>query len=188
MKKGIFIVISGPSGVGKTTICNKLSKLDNIWYSVSVTTRKKRANEKEGIQYYFTDVVSFKEKIECGEFFEYSIYDGNYYGTLKSTVTSKLDKGISVISEIDVAGAKNIKKLYEKAILIYIHPPSYAELENRLLKRGTEDKEKIRRRIEMATLEINNLEGYDYELINYDIDKTIDEIINILNSLDGKIN
>ena len=182
MKKGLFIVISGPSGVGKGTICDILMKNRNIdlEYSVSMTTREKRDYEKEGVHYYFTDKINFEKKIRNNEFVEYATYNNEYYGTLKSEILNKINSGKNIISEIDVQGAKKIKKDFKNSLLIYILPPSMEELRNRLIKRGTESNEEIENRLKIAVIENKNTYLYDYVVINDVLDESVKEIENII--------
>ncbi len=180
MKKGKFIVISGPSGVGKGTICNRLLNELNAWYSVSTTTRAPRDGEINGVNYFFVTKEEFENKIKEGEFLEYNIYNGNYYGTSKEIVVDKINEGINVFSEIDVNGAHNIKKVFPDALLIYIAPPSIEVLKERLISRGTESIEKINQRLEIAEKELKEVDFYDYVVINDDLDKATDEVRNII--------
>ncbi len=180
MKKGKFIVISGPSGVGKGTICNRLLNELNAWYSVSTTTRAPRDGEINGVNYFFVTKEEFENKIKEGEFLEYNIYNGNYYGTSKEIVVDKINEGINVFSEIDVNGAHNIKKVFPDALLIYIAPPSIEVLKERLISRGTESIEKINQRLEIAEKELKEVDFYDYVVINDVLDKATDEVRNII--------
>ena len=180
MKKGKFIVISGPSGVGKGTICNRLLSELNAWYSVSTTTRAPREGEVNGINYYFVTKEEFESKIKEGAFLEYNVYNDNYYGTSKEAVVNKINEGINVFSEIDVNGAHNIKKVFPDALLIYIAPPSIEVLKERLIGRGTESIEKINQRLEIAEKELKEVDFYDYVVINDDLDKATDEVRNII--------
>jgi guanylate kinase len=180
MKKGKFIVISGPSGVGKGTICNRLLNELNAWYSVSTTTRAPRDGEINGVNYFFVTKEEFENKIKEGEFLEYNIYNGNYYGTSKEIAVDKINEGINVFSEIDVNGAHNIKKVFPDALLIYIAPPSIEVLKERLISRGTESIEKINQRLEIAEKELKEVDFYDYVVINDDLDKATDEVRNII--------
>ncbi len=180
MKKGKFIVISGPSGVGKGTICNKLINELNAWYSVSTTTRAPREGEVEGVNYFFVTKEEFEKRIKDGEFLEYNIYNDNYYGTSKKVVLDKMNNGINVFSEIDVNGAHNIKKIFPDALLIYIAPPSVEALKERLIARGTESIEKINQRLEIAKRELEEIDFYDYVVINDDLEKATNKVRNII--------
>ena len=180
MEKGKFIVISGPSGVGKGTICNKLMNEVNAWYSVSTTTREAREGEVDGINYYFVSKEEFEDKIKNNEFLQYNIYNGNYYGTSKEKVLEKLNQGINVFSEIDVNGGKNIKEIFSDAVLIYIAPPSMEELRNRLIGRGTDSEEVINNRLEIAKKEMKEAKYYDYIVVNDDLDRATNEVKDII--------
>lgn len=182
MRKGLFIVISGPSGVGKGTICDILMKNKHIdlEYSVSMTTREKRDYEQEGVHYYFTNKINFESKIKNNEFVEYAIYNNEYYGTLKSEILNKINNGKNIISEIDVQGAKQIKKEFNNSLLIYLLPPSMEELRNRLIKRGTETMEEIEKRLEIAIIENKNTYLYDYVIVNDNLDIAVNKIENII--------
>lgn len=175
---GKFIVISGPSGVGKGTICNILlsKKENNLSYSISMTTRKKRIYEKNGIDYYFTSRDNFKKRILNNEFLEYNLYNKEYYGTLKTEVLDKINKGINVISELDVNGAKKIKNNFKDCILIYITAPNIEELRRRLIKRGTENKEEIEQRLKIAIYEEKEKINYDYVIMNDNLEIAIGKI------------
>ena len=180
MKKGKFIVISGPSGVGKGTICNVLLKELNAWFSVSMTTRGIRDGEVDGVNYYFISKDEFIKRIDDGKLLEYNIYNDNYYGTPKDKVLEKMDEGRDVFLEIDVNGARNIKKIFPDALLIYIAPPSIEELRNRLINRGTEDIDVIEKRLRIAEDELKQINFYDYVVINDDIDKAINDVREII--------
>ena len=180
MNKGKFIVISGPSGVGKGTIFNKVINDIDGWYSVSSTTRSPRDGEIDGVNYFFISKEEFEDKVKKGSFLEYNYYNGNYYGTSKDSVLDKINSGVDVFLEIDVNGAHNIKKMFPDAILIYIAPPSIEELKNRLINRKTESLEKINQRLEIAEKELKEINFYDYVVINDDLNKAIDEVMNII--------
>lgn len=180
MKKGKFIVISGPSGVGKGTICNKLFKELNAWYSVSTTTRSPREGEVDGVNYFFISKEEFLKKIEAGEFLEYNYYNENYYGTSKKIVLEKMDQGVNVFSEIDVNGARNIKKIFPDALLIYIAPPSMEELRKRLVGRGTDSIERINQRLAIAEEEMKQVDFYDYVVVNDDLEKATNQVKEII--------
>ena len=180
MKKGKFIVISGPSGVGKGTICNKLFKELNAWYSVSTTTRSPREGEVDGVNYFFITKEEFLKKIEAGEFLEYNYYNENYYGTSKKIVLEKMEQGINVFSEVDVNGARNIKKIFPDALLIYIAPPSMEELKQRLIGRGTDPIERINQRLAIAEEEMKQVDFYDYVVVNDDLEKATNQVKEII--------
>lgn len=177
---GKLIVISGPSGVGKGTICNQVIKEINVEYSVSTTTRKPREGEVDGINYFFVSKEEFIKGIDNDKFLEYNIYNDNYYGTSKKFVMDKLKEDKNIFLEIDVNGARNIKNIFNEAILIYIAPPSIDDLKKRLLDRGTESEEVINRRLAIAAKELKQIDFYDYVVINDNADRATEEVINIL--------
>ncbi|MEN3014840.1 MAG: guanylate kinase [bacterium] len=176
--KGHIFVISGFSGVGKGTIIQQLlQRNQNMYFSVSYTTRKKRPNEVEGRDYYFVDQETFKQMILKDEFLEWAIVNDNFYGTPKAQTISKLEKNIDVILDIDVKGAIQVKsKLPNLTTLIYIIPPSGKELLNRLYKRNTENYDEILKRVTTSLVEINYINAYDYIVVNDDLDKCISEV------------
>ena len=180
MKKGKFIVISGPGGVGKDTIAKELVDRTSIIYSVSMTTRKKRKNEVEGVDYFFVDKSTFEDNIKNNNILEYTLYNGNYYGTPSKYIFNNIDNGIDVVAVLDVKGASNIEEMYPEAISIFIMPPSFKELERRLRERNTDSKDVINERLLMAKEEIKYKDSYDYIVINNTVDKTVEEIINII--------
>lgn len=180
MKKGNYIIISGPSGVGKGTICKKIIEQLDIEYSVSMTTREKREGEIDKVNYYFTTKDDFEKRIKNDEFIEYAIYNNNYYGTLKKEVIDKINKGKNIICEIEVQGAKQVKELFPNSILIFIKAPSTEELKNRLINRKTNDEEDIERRIEIAQKENESVDFYDYVVVNDNLEKAVKEVKEII--------
>ena len=179
---GDLIVISGPSGCGKGTVCSELLKRnDNLFLSISVTTRKPRNNEIDGVNYHFITEEDFKEKIKNNEFLEFAkVHSDNYYGTLKQNVINNINKGIDIILEIDIQGALQIKNTMPKAIFIFILPPSMKELKNRLIKRNTETKDQIITRFKNAYQEINEASKYNYVVINDDLDTAVNKVNSII--------
>ncbi len=179
--KGSLIVLSGPSGAGKGTICNEvLNNNKNVWLSISCTSRKPRNGEIDGVNYYFLSKDEFESKIENNGFLEYAIYNDNYYGTPRDKIKEKLDQGIDVILEIEVQGALKVKELVKEAIFIFILPPSMEELKARLKNRGTETEEKILKRFKTAYNEINEINKYNYVVVNDKIDSAVSKINAIL--------
>ena len=187
-KKGLLLVISGPSGAGKGTICKELLKSDDeTKLSISATTRKPRTGEKEGVNYYYKTKEEFESMIAEGEFLEYAqIYD-NYYGTPKKAIFHELDKGNDVILEIEMQGAMQIKKAYPEAVFIFILPPSLVELKNRIVGRGTETIEQIEKRFGSAYSEIKLIGDYDYFIFNNVVEKSSEEIRHIMYAEKNKV-
>lgn len=180
-KKGILIVVSGPSGVGKGTLVKKLLKeVDNIYLSVSVTTRNPRKGEIDGKHYKFITYNEFINMVRNDGFLEYAKYNSNYYGTPKKEVDDMLNKGNSVILEIDVQGAFRVKDKYKEAQTIFIMPPCVEDLYKRLRCRNTETKEEIEKRVTIAKEEINLARKYDYIVINDSVRSAVNKIKNIL--------
>ena len=174
---GLLIVVSGPSGAGKDTICKTLVETtDNAWISISMTSRNPRNGEVEGKDYYFVTKEEFEEKIKEGKFLEYAIYNNNYYGTPKDKIEDYLNSGIDVILVIDIQGALNIKKLIPSALFIFIMPPDMKTLKQRLIGRKTETKEKIIERFTTAYNEINNVKKYNYVVVNDEIDNAVSKV------------
>lgn len=176
MKKGIFVVISGPSGVGKDTIVRRLVNDGLGIYSVSMTTRKRRKGEIDGVDYFFLSKNEFLDNIKKDNLFEYAIYNNNYYGTPKDFIFNNINNGKNVIAIIDVQGAMKIESKYSDVLSIFIMPPSFDELEKRLINRGTDSVDNIKKRLEIAKREISYSYKYDYTIINDDMAKTINEI------------
>lgn len=181
MNKGKLVVISGPSGVGKGTIVNRvLAERKNCALSISCTTRSPRVGEKDGVNYFFITKDKFENMIEENGFLEYSQHFSNYYGTPKFFVERKLKDGCDVILEIDVDGALNVKKAYNGAILVMIAPPDKKALFERLKGRGTEDESEIEKRITRADYELSKTNEYDYTVINDDLDIAVKQVVQIL--------
>lgn len=166
-KQGLLIVVSGPSGAGKDSVCNLVASYNpNLWISVSCTSRDTRKGEVEGVNYFYLTKEEFEEKIKNNDFLEYATYNNSYYGTPLYKIKEELNEGKDVVLVIEVQGALKVKKLYPNAIFIFILPPSMEELRNRLIKRGTENYEKIIDRFRMAYKEINEISKYNYVIVN----------------------
>lgn len=179
--KGSLIVLSGPSGSGKDSVCERLKEYnDNFWLSISCTTRKPRNGEEDGINYFFISEEEFKQKIENDDLLEYAVYNGNYYGTPKSKIHEYLDNGTDVILVIEVQGALKIKHKIPEAIFIFLMPPTMKDLIYRLKKRGTETDDKIIERFKKAYKEINELSKYNYVVVNDDLDKSTRKVNSII--------
>ena len=182
-KKGLLIVVSGPSGAGKGTICKEvLSRRDDIFVSTSATTREPRKGEVEGVNYFFITREDFEKKIEEEAFIEYAEVYTNLYGTPKHTVLEKLNKGENILLEIDIQGALQVKKRYPEGVFIFILPPSMKELKNRIIGRGSETPESLERRFSSAYEEIEFVNQYDYYIINDQVKKAADLMESIIDA------
>lgn len=178
---GTLIVVSGPSGAGKGTICSELLNSDeSLKLSISMTTRAPRGKEVDGVDYYFVSKEEFENKIAQGDFLEYAEVHGNYYGTPKDMVEKSLKAGEDIILEIDIQGALKVKETMPEGIFIFIMPPSMRELRDRLVKRNTETKEKIIERFRNAYKEINEVTKYNYIVINDEIDVAVEKVKSII--------
>ena len=175
--RGLLIVMSGPSGAGKGTICKSfLERNSEVAISVSATTRSPRNGEVDGINYYFMSKEQFKEKIEANDFLEYAeVYD-NFYGTPKSNVEQLLESGKDVILEIDIQGALKVKENTEEGVFIFILPPSMEELKARIIKRGSETPESLMKRFKSAYKEINFISRYNYAVVNDEVETAVDKL------------
>lgn len=180
--KGILLVVSGPSGVGKGTICKEFLKKSDIFYSVSATTRTARAGEVDGVNYFFKTEDEFSEMIDKKEFLEWATFCGNYYGTPKHVVEEKLQMGIDVILEIDVQGAMQVRSNYPEGVFVFILPPSMEELENRIRGRKTESEEVINTRLQKAQKEIKTANKYNYLVLNDNLDEAVNSLNIILSA------
>lgn len=167
MRKGLLILISGPSGTGKGTVCDLLRKNHpEISYSISATTRQPRPGEQDGVNYYFYDKEKFRQMIDAGELLEWAEVYGNYYGTPKQKVLDRLNAGEDILLEIDTQGALNVMKAVPEGLFIFLLPPSLEELANRLKGRGTETEESLQRRLGAAVDEIKIAHNYRYVVVN----------------------
>ena len=170
-RKPFAIVISGPSGAGKSTCVQRLmQRFEDLRFSVSATTRPKRAGETDGQDYFFLDEAGFRARVEAGEFLEHALVHGARYGTLRSEVQRTLDAGHGVLLDVDVQGGVEIKRTLPESVLIFVLPPSMEELERRLRRRSTDTEETIQRRLRTAPDEIRQLVEYDYVVVNEKIE------------------
>ncbi|MBQ9513589.1 MAG: guanylate kinase [Clostridia bacterium] len=184
--KNILFILSGPSGVGKGTLANLLRERNkNVALSISCTTRQPREHETDGKEYFFISKDEFIKEIESDGFLEYSSHFGNYYGTPRKFVENKL-KTHDVMLEIDVNGGLSVKKNYKDAILIFIAPPSFNELKNRLINRHTETEDKIEERLQRIDYEFEKEKQYDYTVINDDLNRAVSELEKIINEEKNK--
>ncbi len=180
MRKGLLVVISGPSGAGKGTICQALLEKTPLAYSVSATTRKPRAGEVDGESYYFLSVEAFEKMIEKDELLEWAkVYD-NYYGTPLKKVEEKLTAGEDILLEIDTQGAMKVREKFPEGVYIFILPPSLAELERRIRGRDTETEEVLQKRLAAAIDEIEAGKCYKYVVTNDEVDGAVDSVCAIL--------
>lgn len=177
MNRGLLIVLSGPSGVGKGTVCSALrGKLPNLVYSVSATTRAPRSGEREGVNYFFKTREQFQEMIARDALLEYAEYVGNYYGTPRDFVEKTLSEGKDIILEIEVQGALKVKEKFPEAVFVFLLPPSLNDLKQRIVGRGTESQDKIDHRLKVAVEEMNLFNRYDYAVVNDEIDCACERI------------
>lgn len=180
-KKGLILVVSGFSGVGKGTVVKRLlEKYSNYALSISATTRAPREGECHGREYFFVTEEEFSEMAENGKLIEYAGYVGHHYGTPRAYVEGRLEEGQDIILEIEIQGALNVKKQYPDAVLVFVLPPDAKTLKNRLIGRGTESLEVIEQRMKRAVEESEGMEEYDYLLINDELETCVEEIHRIM--------
>ena len=181
MSKGVLTVVSGFSGAGKGTVMKRLiQKYNDYALSISVTTRKPREGERDGIEYFFKTKEEVEAMIENDEFLEYARYVDNYYGTPRFYVEEMLAKGKNVILEIEIQGAMQIKAKNPEAVLVFVTPPSFEELRNRLIGRGTETADVIESRLRRASEEAEGMSSYDYILVNDQVEDCVDRLHQII--------
>ncbi len=178
-QSGKLLVVSGPSGVGKSTITNKLRADERFWISVSVTTRRIRTGEVDGVDYHFVSDNKFEEMIKANEFLEFADFAGAKYGTPKKAVESALQSGKNVILEIELNGARQVRKSSKEAIMIFIEPPSWEELTTRLTNRGTESENSTLARLDRAKEELSAASEFDYVLVNHEVEQSVSELVSL---------
>ena len=187
VNKGALFVLSAPSGCGKDTVLSFLKERDcNVKQSISVTTRKIRDGEADGVDYYFTNVADFEKKIQEDYFLEYVKYGENYYGTPKKKIEELVESGYNVFLKIEVEGAGNVRKFFPECISIFIVPPSFDALEARLKGRGTETAETLNRRLGIAREELLRAKEYDYIVVNDKLDDCVNDVCAIINAEHSK--
>ena len=188
VSKGKVFVITGPSGVGKGTVVEQvLKKVDNIYLSVSATTRSQREGEKEGVNYFFKTKDEFERMIKSDEFLEWAEFAGDYYGSPKFTINNYLSCSKDVLLEIEVQGAKQVKEKCPESILIFLAPPNFEALEERLIKRQTESIEKVKVRLKKATQEMKEIKLFHYLVVNDKLPEAIDNVVSIIRAERCKI-
>ena len=188
-KKGLLVVVSGPSGAGKGTICKNFMELNKeMLLSISSTTRNPRENEIDGVNYNFITKQDFEDLIGTDSLLEYVHVFGNYYGTPKKWVLECIEKGKDVLLEIEIVGAMKVKQKYPDAILVFVLPPSLKELKNRIVTRGTETIEQIENRMARAMQEIKTIEKYDYFIFNDNLTRAVDDLEAIISAEKNKVN
>ncbi|HHX19125.1 MAG TPA: guanylate kinase [Clostridiaceae bacterium] len=182
-KRGLLVVLSGPSGVGKDSVIKALiADNPSLFHSISVTTRKPRAGEENGVAYHFVSKEEFRSLIDEGDMLEYDFYCDEYYGTLKSLITEKTDKGIDVLLDLTVKGALELRKNDSNGVLVFLMAPSLDVLRKRLVDRGTESLERIDQRLKTAEREMGCIESFDYLVINDVVEDAVSDIKAIMRS------
>ena len=180
-RRGKTFIVSGPSGVGKSTVLKALfEKHDDLYFSVSATTRSPREGEIDGVHYHFVGADAFRQMIGEDAFLEYAEYVGNFYGTPKKYVDRAMDDGRDVILDIEIQGAQQVSRKRPETVRIFIAPPSWKELERRLTARGTDSPEKVQKRLLRAKVELQTADSYDYFVINDTVEKAVAELEAIL--------
>ena len=178
---GILFIITGPSGAGKTSILKRVMReVENLEFSVSYTTRPRRPGEVDGRDYFFVDEKRFKKMVEEGEFLEWAIVHGYYYGTSKNFVNERLERNVDLLLDIDVQGALNVKRMDLDMVSVFIAPPSLEDLERRLRKRGTDSEYDLKKRLEDAKWELSKISEFEYLIVNDFLEKSVEKLKSII--------
>ena len=178
-RNGKLLVVSGPSGVGKSTLTNRLRDDDRFWISVSATTRSKRIGEKDGVDYHFVSDKEFDQMIDKNEFLEWANFAGAKYGTPRKAVDKALASGKNVVLEIELNGARQIRKNSKDAVLIFIEPPTWEELKSRLEKRGTESEDSTQTRLDRAKEELSAASEFDHVIVNHQVADSVAQLVSL---------
>lgn len=186
MNKGCLYIVSGPSGTGKGTVCKVLAEDENVFLSISSTTREVRSGEIEGVTYNYISKNSFEDMISSDTMLEWAVYSGNYYGTPKKDVEMMLNEGKNVILEIEVQGAFKVKEIFPETVMIFVVPPSMKELKKRLTERGRESENQIAVRMETARRELELAPRYDYVIINDTLENCVEEMRDVIRQTEEK--
>lgn len=184
--KGCLYIVSGPSGTGKGTVCKVLAEDENVFLSISSTTREVRTGEVEGVTYNYISKNSFEEMISSDTMLEWAVYSGNYYGTPRKDVEKMLNEGKNVILEIEVQGAFKVKEIFPETVMIFVVPPSMKELKKRLTERGRESESQIKVRMETARRELKLAPRYDYVIINDTLENCVEEMRDVIRQTEEK--
>lgn len=184
--KGCLYIVSGPSGTGKGTVCKVLAEDENVFLSISSTTREVRTGEVEGVTYNYISKNSFEEMISSDTMLEWAVYSGNYYGTPRKDVEKMLNEGKNVILEIEVQGAFKVKEIFPETVMIFVVPPSMKELKKRLTERGRESESQIKVRMETARRELELAPRYDYVIINDTLENCVKEMRDVIRQTEEK--
>jgi guanylate kinase len=178
---GTLVVISSPSGAGKTSIINRVVReMPDLVFSISHTTRLPRASEENGVHYFFVSETAFQEMVRAGSFLEHACVYGHHYGTSKAFVLGQLEAGKDVLLDIDVQGAASVKRGFPEAVMVFVLPPSFADLRARLVGRGQDSEEVIERRLAVAQAELAHFPDYDYLIVNQDIENSVVELKSVI--------